>query len=145
MLPLTHFYKTGWQVVRKADLVVKLAARSENMRREWIPVLVSTLWARPAGSTGPSVAAGPGVAWPRQPAPPSGPAGGSGPPESLVWAGPPGPAAPRRAARDSARSAGCFPPAHTEKKDVVPNVKKMEQWSEEGLSLLGVRLYYKDA
>lgn len=122
------FTKQDGKGLRKVDLVVKLAAQSENVRREWIPVLVLTLWARPAGLMGPPVAAGPGVAWPKQPAPPSGLAGGSGPPEILVWAGPPGPAAPRQAARDSARSAGCFPPAHTEKKDIVPNVKKkMEQ------------------
>lgn len=51
--------------------------------------------------------------WRRRPAPPSRLAGGSEPSETLVWTGPAGPAAPQLAARDSARSVGCYLPANT--------------------------------
>lgn len=86
---------------------------------EWIPVLVMALSEWPARSKGLTVSAGRAAAWRRRPAPPSVPAVGSEPLENPVWAGPAGPAAPQLAARDSARSVGCYQPSNAETGEVT--------------------------
>lgn len=76
--------------------------------------------------------------WQRQPAPLSGPAGGSEPPESPIWAGPPGPAVPQRADPDFVRSADCYLPVN-EDKEVNIRYSAHLEWS----SLNGVHVCSK--